>query len=163
MDSQNAPTFLPRNESETMPKPKAKRTSITSRSKTVGCSSASEIANELVRELFWITGINDFAAVMVPKTIKDVEAGSYSQLEFHRLATGIIERHKKLTTSRAAEFRACRAHLKAMVKTVKEFLDWIDVEMKKPSDVARGKRIAFACNSLEMQKDLAERFGIGKR
>lgn len=66
-----------------------------SRSKTVGCSSASAIANELVKELFWITGINEFAAVLVPKTLKDVEAGSYSQLEFYRLATDIIERHQK--------------------------------------------------------------------
>lgn len=134
-----------------------------SRSKTTGCSSASAIANELVKELFWISGMNEFAAVLVPRTRKDVEAGGYSQLDFHRVATDIIERHDKSRKVNTAEFRACRTHLKAMVKTVKDFLAWVDEEMKRPSDVKRGKRIAFACNSLELQKDLAERFGLPRK
>ncbi len=100
-----------------MSKPKTKRTPKTSRSKTAGCSSASSIANELVKELFWVSGLNEFAAVLVPKTIKDQEAGGYSQLDFHRLATGIIERHDK----------------------------------------------SSVCNSLELQKDLAERFGLPRK
>lgn len=39
----NAPTFLPRDEREIMPKPKAKGTPKRSRSKTVGCSAAGHI------------------------------------------------------------------------------------------------------------------------
>lgn len=43
--------------------------------------------------------------------------------------------------------------LKELSDAVLLFLDWIDNEMRKPSDVTRGKRIAQACNSLDMIND----------
>ena len=62
-----------------------------------------------------------------------------------------------------AECRDCRKYLRQLVTTVESTLAWIDDEMKKPSNVERGKRIAAYCNNLEMQKDLAKRFGLGVR
>lgn len=49
--------------------------------------SADAMATEVVKQVFWISGINEFAAVLVPKTMQGSEAGGYSQIEFHRLVS----------------------------------------------------------------------------
>jgi hypothetical protein len=57
--------------------------------------------------------------------------------------------------------RELRKHLQALVTTCAAAIDALDAEMKKPSDVNRGKRIAAICNALEFQKDAAKHFGLG--
>lgn len=61
------------------------------------------------------------------------------------------------------ECRNTRSHLRSLVKAVEAYLRWLDAEMKQPSSPQRGKRIAEASNALEMVKDMAKRFGLGKR
>ncbi len=62
------------------PAPKAKKPASRAR-----LFSADAMAMEVAKQVFWISGINEFAAVLVPKTMRGIEAGGYSQLEFHRL------------------------------------------------------------------------------
>jgi hypothetical protein len=50
--------------------------------------------------------------------------------------------------------------VKAFVNDVREFLSLLDVEMKKPSNFERGKRIAQLASALEMSVDRMEHFGI---
>jgi hypothetical protein len=57
--------------------------------------------------------------------------------------------------------RELREHLRGLVSVCESTLRLLDEEMKKPSDAERGKRIAAICNRLELQKDMAKRFGLG--
>ena len=66
-------------------------------------------------------------------------------------------------TCSAADCRECRNYLKDLIRVTEAFITWIDSEMKKPSTVERGKRIASACNALKMQKDLAKLFGLPRK
>ena len=55
-----------------------------------------------------------------------------------------------------------RKYLRALVRDVREALAMIDAEMRGPSTVERGKRIASICNTLELANDCGERFGLGE-
>jgi hypothetical protein len=59
------------------------------------------------------------------------------------------------------ETRKYRASLVAVTSAVRTFLAALDGEMKNPSTVERGKRIAALCNSLEMVNDNARYFALG--
>lgn len=43
--------------------------------------------------------------------------------------------------------------LRALVRATEAFIDALDVEMRKPSTVDRGRRIAALSNALELHKD----------
>lgn len=45
---------------------------------------------------------------------------------------------------------------------VYQFINWLDAEMKKPSDQERGKRIANALNALEMSADRFSHFTLSQ-
>ncbi len=60
----------------------------------------------------------------------------------------------------AKEVNTLRENLKLLVDTVEPFIAQIDAEMKKPSDEARGKRIAKLVGVLELNKDRAKRYGL---
>lgn len=53
-------------------------------------------------------------------------------------------------------------YLRIMCRDVVAFLAWMDREMVKPSTHERGKRIAQACNALDLSVQSARRFGLGK-
>ncbi len=61
-----------------------------------------------------------------------------------------------------AECRNAKKYLRDLVRVTEAFIEWMDEELKKPSDFDRGKRIASVINGLEMQKDMAKRFGLAK-
>jgi hypothetical protein len=65
------------------------------------------------------------------------------------------------TRAAAAEIRKYRNSLVAVTNAVRTFLHALDGEMKLPSTVDRGKRIAALCNQLEMANDNARYFGLG--
>lgn len=66
---------------------------------------------------------------------------------------------KDLTELRK-EARRYKQRLKSLVYEVEAFLTLLDEEMKQPSTVERGKRIARLCNALEFEKDRAKHFGL---
>jgi len=68
-----------------------------------------------------------------------------------------------MTRCQKPDCRNARIHLDSLVKSVEDYLDWLDAEMKQPSSSQRGKRIAASSNALEIVKDMAKRFGLGKR
>jgi len=49
--------------------------------------------------------------------------------------------------------RKQREALEKLTTSNIQFINWIDAEMKRPSDVERGKRVAQATNSLELVND----------
>lgn len=53
-----------------------------------------------------------------------------------------------------------KKYLKELTETVARALNAIDIEMKKPSTVQRGRNIAKICNALEMANDGAMHFGL---
>lgn len=59
--------------------------------------------------------------------------------------------------------RELRKHLRDLVTVVEKNVAFIEETMTKSESAERGKRLAAACNHLEMAKDLAKRFGLGKR
>lgn len=59
------------------------------------------------------------------------------------------------------QLRETRAQLKQLADRVGGFLMYMDSVMTGPSTVERGKAIASACNRLDMQRQLAERYGLG--
>lgn len=61
------------------------------------------------------------------------------------------------------ELRETRKHLKDLTGTVEAFLRLLDVEMRSPSNPARGSRIADLANKLNLANDIAKRFGLAKR
>lgn len=64
---------------------------------------------------------------------------------------------KQLTEKDARRFKK---YLVQLTKDVQICLKAIDIEMRKPSTVERGKNIAKICNALEMQNDKARYFGL---
>jgi hypothetical protein len=66
----------------------------------------------------------------------------------------------KLRQARS-EARKLRDSLTTLTTTVLNFLGHLDREMKKPSTVERGERIAVLCNAVEMANDSARYFGLG--
>lgn len=60
------------------------------------------------------------------------------------------------------EIKKLRKHLKDLVGACQQVIVALDAEMAKPSDMERGKRIAKITNFLEMEKDRAHHFGLGK-
>ena len=52
-------------------------------------------------------------------------------------------------------------YLDSLTRSVTHALAALDEEMLKPSSVQRGKKIALICNLLQVQNDLAKRFGLG--
>lgn len=56
-----------------------------------------------------------------------------------------------------------RKALKELVVCVNEVLNAIDIEMKKPSSLERGKRIARICNVLDFKKDEIRFFTLGEK
>lgn len=59
--------------------------------------------------------------------------------------------------------RELKKHLRDLTATVSQCLAALDAEMKEPSTVQRGSRIANISNALNLQNDIAMRFGLGKR
>jgi hypothetical protein len=59
------------------------------------------------------------------------------------------------------EARKLRSHLNELTAAVGKHLRALDAEMKKPSDVERGKRIAALANDLDLANDRARYFGLG--
>ena len=51
--------------------------------------------------------------------------------------------------------------LRILVNQNQQFMRWLDAEMLKPSDAARGKRIANAMNTLNMAVDQVRFFTLG--
>jgi hypothetical protein len=58
------------------------------------------------------------------------------------------------------ELRSARKALRELSDTVKHFLAALDVEMKKPSSLERGSRIATASNALELRNDIVRRHNL---
>lgn len=58
------------------------------------------------------------------------------------------------------ENRNVTSHLKALVKTVEEYLERLDQVMTAPSSANRGEKVAALANALTMQKDQARFFGL---
>lgn len=56
--------------------------------------------------------------------------------------------------------RALRRYLRALVEAVEYHIRELDGEMKRPSDVERGKRIARLTNALEIRKDEARFYAL---
>ncbi len=52
-------------------------------------------------------------------------------------------------------------HLRDLTGTVTQCLAAYDAEMAKPSSPDRGSRIAKISNALNLQNDIAKRFGLG--
>jgi hypothetical protein len=55
-----------------------------------------------------------------------------------------------------------KRHLTTLSRYVSAVLDQIDLAMKEPPSVERGKKIAAILNELEMANDSAWHFGLGK-
>ena len=60
----------------------------------------------------------------------------------------------------ARELRHAKKYLRELTRAVTQALAALDAEMKKPSTNERGQRIAKISNFLELQNDLAKRFGL---
>lgn len=68
---------------------------------------------------------------------------------------------ERLTYMRQA--RELRKHLRDLTATVKICLEHLDAEMAKPSSPERGGKIARISNALNLQNDIARRFGLGEK
>lgn len=69
--------------------------------------------------------------------------------------------HGMLKVSRR-DTRELRKYLTVLATTTQRAIAALDAEMLKPHSNERGKRIAEVTNALEMQNDMAMRFGLGK-
>lgn len=58
--------------------------------------------------------------------------------------------------------RELRKHLRDLTETVTRCLVALDAEMKTPSTLQRGSRISNISNALNLQNDIAKRFGLGR-
>lgn len=58
------------------------------------------------------------------------------------------------------ELRSARKALRELSDDVKNFLAALDVEMKKPSSLDRGARVAVAANALNLRNDMVRRFSL---
>ena len=59
------------------------------------------------------------------------------------------------------ENRKLRKYLEKITRVTFRALAAIDFEMRKPSDVERGRRISAICNELELINDMARHIGLG--
>lgn len=59
--------------------------------------------------------------------------------------------------------RELTKHLRDLTATVKICLSSLDAEMAKPSSSERGGKIARISNALNLQNDIARRFGLGEK
>lgn len=57
--------------------------------------------------------------------------------------------------------RELKKHLRDLTVCVTQCLAALDAEMLKPSTPERGSRIARISNALNLQNDIARRFGLG--
>jgi hypothetical protein len=57
--------------------------------------------------------------------------------------------------------RRYKQYLRSLADATEAFLTRLDVLMRQPSTVERGREIARLCNALEMEKDRAWHFGLG--
>jgi len=64
-------------------------------------------------------------------------------------------------TKEEREVRRYRKYLTDLTRSVRVFLHLLDEEMKTPSSVDRGKRIAKLANDLNLKNDEARYFGLG--
>lgn len=62
-------------------------------------------------------------------------------------------RGKAVDVKHSKELKKHKKDSLQFVGHVYQFINWLDAEMKKPSDEGRGKRIAHALNALEMCTD----------
>lgn len=76
------------------------------------------------------------------------------------MASGDGAMWKTSSHCRLRDCRDAKRYLRDLIKATEAAINMVDLEMNRPSDVERGKRIASIMNSLEMQKDLAKRFGL---
>lgn len=65
-----------------------------------------------------------------------------------------------MTMSKEREYKKA---LKELTQFVDTFLGSLDAEMRKPSDIARGKRIAELSNKLDMGNDHVRHFTLGEK
>jgi len=56
-----------------------------------------------------------------------------------------------------------RKALKELVDSINKALEAIDIEMKKPSTMERGKKIAAICNFLDRAKDVVRFFTLDEK
>jgi hypothetical protein len=68
-----------------------------------------------------------------------------------------------LTSDYRKQAKDATRHLKLLIATAKWACAALDAEMAKPSTPDRGSRIAKICNVLEMEADMAKRFGLTRR
>ena len=66
-----------------------------------------------------------------------------------------------MLTDDQKKIRELRRHLKNLVMSVTGYLRQLDVAMKEPATVDRGRKIAQLSNALDMAKDEAAHFGLG--
>lgn len=59
------------------------------------------------------------------------------------------------------ELRSTRKALRQLSDDVKAFLAALDVEMRKPSSLERGQRVATAANALNLRNDTVRRYSLG--
>lgn len=67
-----------------------------------------------------------------------------------------------MITPEQHQIRALRRHLRDLTAVVAQAIAALDTEMKQPSTLERGKRVARVCNALEMANDRARHFGLGQ-
>jgi hypothetical protein len=72
-----------------------------------------------------------------------------------------IEKIEELKETRK-ELRETRKHLKDLCDATSAFLKNIDNIMAYPANFNRGVAIGQACNRLDMARQIAERYGLGK-
>ena len=64
-------------------------------------------------------------------------------------------------TDEERQIRTLRQYLRNLTRDVGYCLDALANEMRTPSTVERGKRIAAICNKLNLSNDSAKRYGLG--
>jgi hypothetical protein len=100
-----------------------------------------------------------------------IVTGAHTTLQVRQKTYGITSgnampktRTPKIATDDAAgwrrEAKEKKKHLKDLTGAVTHFLNRLDVVMKEPSTVERGRRIAHLSNDLDMANDIARHFGL---
>jgi Na+/phosphate symporter len=69
-----------------------------------------------------------------------------------------ISKEMQKTYNSSKEIKKLKKNLLSLTIAIKECLNRLDVEMKNPSCLERGKRIAKICNNLEFANDHARYF-----
>ncbi|KKK63951.1 hypothetical protein LCGC14_2989130 [marine sediment metagenome] len=72
-----------------------------------------------------------------------------------------MRRKVNLEYDGAMSEKELRKELKDLTTSVLIFLKHLDLLMKQPSSVERGKKIATLCNNLDIANDSAMHFGLG--